>query len=70
MAVTKDMAMKPKPKTTPKPTPKPSAAKTRVSPLDTKAREAQAKAFKRAQEKKVWETLQKESANNDGRNTI
>ena len=66
MATMKDMAMKPKPKTTPKPAP----GKTRVSPLDTKARKAQAEASKRAQEDKVWRTLQKESANNDVRNTI
>ena len=44
--------------------------KTRVSPINTHLRDMQAAAFKRAQEKKVWDTLQKQSANNDGRNTI
>lgn len=43
---------------------------TRVSPLNTHLRDMQREAAKRAQQDKVWKTLQRESANNDGRNTI
>lgn len=43
---------------------------TRISPLNTHLRDMQREAAKRAQADKVWKTLQRESANNDGRNTI
>ena len=48
---------------------KPKPGTARVSPLNTHMRDMQREAAKRAQEKKVWDTLQKQSANNDGRNT-
>ena len=51
-------------------TKKPKPGTARVSPLNTHLREMQAAAMKRAQAKKVWDTLQKQSANNDGRNTM
>lgn len=43
---------------------------TRVSPMNLHLRDMQAAAAKRAQEEKVWNELQRQSANNDGRNTI
>lgn len=43
---------------------------TRVSPMNMHLRDMQTEAFKRAQEEKIWKNLQKQSANNDGRNTI
>lgn len=43
---------------------------TRVSPYNTHLRDMQKEAMKRAQEEKVWKELQRQSANNDGRNTI
>lgn len=49
---------------------KPKPGTTRVSPLNTHLRDMQREAAKRAQEDKVWNTLQRESAKNDGRNTI
>jgi hypothetical protein len=49
---------------------KPKPGATRVSPLNTHLRDMQREAAKRAQADKVWKTLQRESANNDGRNTI
>lgn len=43
---------------------------TRVSSMNLHLRDMQASAAKRAQEDKVWKKMQRQSANNDGRNTI
>lgn len=50
--------------------PKDKSGKTRISPMNTHLRDMQKEAAKRAREDKIWNTLQKQSANNDGRNTI
>lgn len=42
---------------------------TRVSPYNTHLRDMQKEAFKRAQEDKIWNEMQRQAAQNDGRYT-